>query len=404
MMSKDYNATVILEQDETIIKVENVTKIYGRNIKSAKKMLENNEGKGVIFKKTGSTVALNNVSFDVKKREILCIIGLSGSGKSTIIRCLNLLLRQTSGSIVVNGIDIASLNKKELLTFRRNQMSMVFQNFGLMDHRNVLDNVAYPLEVKGMAKEKREQKAKVMIKMVGLSGLEETSIHSLSGGMKQRVGIARALTSEADILLMDEPFSALDPLVRKDMQFELLKIQKNLGKTIIFVTHDIDEAFKLGDRVAIMKDGELIQIDTPEVMFDQPANEYVKSFIDDANRIKVFTAGHVMIAPSCLIKERVSAIVAINEMKENRVSSAYVVDEKMKFKGVVTIDSAFDAKQNNLPLIDKTDSTLSTVHVDTTIADLMNVVLESAYPVAVVDDELMLQGIITKSSILALLS
>lgn len=404
MMNKGFDKPAVTQQNESIIEVKHITKIYGRNVKNTKRLLENQEGKDAVFKKTGATVALHDVSFNVKKHEILCIIGLSGSGKSTIVRCLNLLLRQTSGNVYVNGVDISSLNKKELLTFRRNQMSMVFQNFGLMSHRNVLGNVAYPLEVKGIPKEQREKSARKMIKMVGLSGLEETSIQSLSGGMKQRVGIARALTSEADILLMDEPFSALDPLVRKDMQFELLKIQKNLGKTIVFVTHDIDEAFKLGDRVAIMKDGELIQIDTPEEMCNHPANDYVRNFIDDANKIKVFTASHVMIAPSCLIKEKVSAIVAIKEMKENRVSTAYVVDEKMKFKGVVTIDSAFDAKQKGIALSEKIDTTLQTVHVDTTITDLMNIVLESAYPVAVVDDEYMLQGIITKSSILSLLS
>ena len=208
------------------------------------------------------------------------IIGLSGSGKSTIIRCLNKLNRPTSGKIYFQNNDIDQLSKKELLDLRRNKISMVFQNFGLMSHRTVMENVAYGLEVKKVSKEEREKKAKEMISLVGLEGWEHQPISSLSGGMKQRVGLARALANDPEVLLMDEPFSALDPLVKRDMQFELLSIQRKLQKTVVFITHDINEAFKLGDTVAIMRDGRIIQIDTPQDMALNPADEYVAKFIE----------------------------------------------------------------------------------------------------------------------------
>ena len=213
-------------------------------------------------KKTGVSVGLWDINLQIPRGQIFVIIGLSGSGKSTLVRCFNRLNKPTSGSILFDGKDLAKLSKKELLEFRRNNISMVFQSFGLMSHRDVLGNVAYGLEVKGISRSEREEKAMEVISMVGLSGWEHQSCKNLSGGMRQRVGIARALANDPDVLLMDEPFSALDPLVRQDMQFELLQIQRKLKKTVVFITHDIDEAFKLGDTVAIMKDGKLVQVDT----------------------------------------------------------------------------------------------------------------------------------------------
>lgn len=388
---------------ENIIEVRHVTKIYGNKISSAKKLLDKGEDKNTIYKKTGATVAVTDLSFTVQKGEIFCIIGLSGSGKSTVIRCLNMLLKPTRGTVLINNVDIATLNKKELLEFRRNEVSMVFQGYGLMNHRNVMGNVEYGLEVKGVPKLERQEKSKEIIQMVGLKGLEEASIESLSGGMKQRVGIARALTSEAEILLMDEPFSALDPMVRKDMQFELLKLHKKLGKTIVFITHDMNEAFKLGDHVAIMQEGKLIQLDTPEEMSENPVSEYVKAFIDDADKTKIFTARHIMIPPSCLIKIKDPIILAIKEMQDNKVSTAYVVDEKMIFQGIVTIENAITYKDQKKRINDIVDSSAYYTHEDTTISNLLETMLQSRYPLAVVDENKVLQGIVVKSSILSLI-
>ncbi|MCC8178670.1 MAG: ATP-binding cassette domain-containing protein, partial [Cloacibacillus sp.] len=230
-------------------------------------------------------------------RRAFVIIGLSGSGKSTLVRCFNQLLRPTSGHVLFEGREIDSMKKKELLEFRRDKGSMVFQHFGLFTHRSVMDNVAYGLEVRGIPPEERHAKALEFIRMVGLDGWEGKAISSLSGGMKQRVGIARALANDPEVLLMDEPFSALDPIVRREIQFEFLQILRKLNKTVLFITHDIDEAFKLGDTVAIMRDGRIIQVDTPEEMSANPADDYVRSFIEGADRSQVLTAKNIMTVP-----------------------------------------------------------------------------------------------------------
>lgn len=258
-------------QNEYIIQVEHLTKLYGANKAEAERLLQAGKSKAEVFAKTGVTAALWDVSFRVKRGEVFVIIGLSGSGKSTVVRMLNMLNRPTSGRVIYDNSEIEKFGGKDLNDYRRNKISMVFQNFGLMSHRDVLGNVAYGLEVKGVSRVEREKKAMEMIGMVGLKGQERTPIGSLSGGMKQRVGIARALANDPEVLLMDEPFSALDPLVRKDMQFELLSLQRKLEKTVVFITHDINEAFKLGDTVAIMRDGRLIQVGTPEEMSAHPA-------------------------------------------------------------------------------------------------------------------------------------
>ncbi|MGB5823071.1 MAG: glycine betaine/L-proline ABC transporter ATP-binding protein [Proteocatella sp.] len=387
--------------NDNIIEVSNITKLYGINKKEASKMMNEGFSKDEVLKKTGVTVALWDVSFKVKRGEIYVIIGLSGSGKSTLVRCFNCLIKPTSGKIAFENKELEKLDKKELLEFRRNKISMVFQNFGLMSHRNVMENIAYGLEVKGVTKEERDQKSIEATKLVGLEGWENKPIASLSGGMKQRVGLARALANDPEVLLMDEPFSALDPLVRKDMQFELLSIQRKLGKTVIFITHDIDEAFKLGDTVAIMRDGKVVQIDTPENMSANPADDYVKLFIDSADKTKVMSVKHIMITPSCLVQEKSSAINAIREMRQNSISSAYAVDSKMKFKGIITIDSAIKANKENLPLFDFLISDTITVKEDTLINDVLSLAAESPFPIAIVNDLGVLRGIITKASVLA---
>ena len=389
-------------EDKYILSVKNLTKLYVLNKNEAVKMLKAGAEKNEVFKKTGVTSAIWDMSFDVKQGEIFVIIGLSGSGKSTVIRCLNRLHNPTSGTILFGGKDIGKFSQKELTDFRRNKISMVFQNFGLMSHRDVISNIEYGLEIKGISKEEREKKAMEVLKMVGLEGLEHANINSLSGGMKQRVGIARALANDPEILLMDEPFSALDPLVRSDMQFELLSIQKKLKKTIIFITHDINEAFKLGDKVAIMKDSRLIQLDTPENMSANPADDYVRQFIDSADKTKVISVKQIMFNPSCIIRLKEGAGIAIREMKSNRVSSAYVIDNHMKFLGIITIDNALKCRNENGFLSDYIFNEIPTTSSDALINDILPIAANTKFPIAVIDNgELM--GIVSKASILSTL-
>ena len=388
--------------EKHILSVKNLTKLYGLNKNEAMKMLKAGAEKNEVFKKTGVTSAIWDMSFDVKQGEIFVIIGLSGSGKSTVIRCLNRLHNPTSGTILFDGKDIGKFSQKELTDFRRNKISMVFQNFGLMSHRDVISNIEYGLEIKGISKEEREKKAMEVLKMVGLEGLEHTNINSLSGGMKQRVGIARALANDPEILLMDEPFSALDPLVRSDMQFELLSIQKKLKKTIVFITHDINEAFKLGDKVAIMKDSRLIQLDTPENMSANPADDYVRQFIDSADKTKVISVKQIMFNPSCIIRLKEGAGIAIREMKSNRVSSAYVIDNHMKFLGIITIDNALKCRNENGFLSNYIFNEIPTTSSDALINDILPIAVNTKFPIAVIDNgELM--GIVSKASILSTL-
>lgn len=378
-----------------------MTKLYGVHRDEAIKLLTQGAAKGEVYRKTGVTVALWNVSLQIPRGKIFVIIGLSGSGKSTIVRCFNRLIVPTSGKIWFNRADLTKINRRELLTFRREKIAMVFQSFGLMSHRNVLGNVAYGLEVRGVSKEEREQKAAAAIALVGLKGWEQKDCEQLSGGMRQRVGLARALANDPEVLLMDEPFSALDPLVRQDMQFELLSIQRKLGKTVIFITHDIDEAFKLGDIVAIMRDGQVIQVATPEFMSTNPANDYVARFIDSADKSKVLSVSNIMITPSCIVNLRVGPEHAVREMRKNGLSTAYVVDDKMRLQGILTISDALKAHNDNKTIEEVVWRDLAATSPDTLIQDALPLATSSPYPIAVVDDEHRIMGIVTKASVLS---
>lgn len=390
-----------MDNNTNILEIRKLSKIYGNEKNKAKKMKYEGKDKDYIYKKTGSTVALWDVNLDIKEGEIFVIIGLSGSGKSTLVRCFNLLNKPSNGSILFKGDDIAKYKKDELKNYRRNKISMVFQQFGLMSHRNVIGNVEYGLEIKGIDKKLRHEKSKEMIAMVGLEGYENEPISSLSGGMKQRVGIARALANDPEILLMDEPFSALDPLVRKDMQFELLTIQKKLNKTIIFITHDINEAFKIGDRVAIMKDGEVIQVDTPETMTTNPKTDYVRKFIDSADKTQVISVKNVMTKPNSIVKLKDSPKVAVKIMRANDVSSAYVVGEKMGFKGIVNIEGALKASKEGLSLESVLIEDILTTSDETLLSDIIQMATETKYPIAVVEEDGTFKGIVSKTNVLS---
>lgn len=389
-----------LENQKELLRVEHIEKIYGKNRKEAALLAAGGMEKEDIRAKTGATLALWDVNFSINQGEIFIIIGLSGSGKSTLVRFFNLLHQPTSGSIMYEGKNLLTLKKKELIEFRRNKVSMVFQHFGLMDHRNVIDNVAYGLEVVGMKKEERYTRAREVLNLVGLNGIDQQSIDSCSGGMKQRIGLARALASDTEVLLMDEPFSALDPLVRKEMQFELLTIQRRLKKTIIFITHDMDEAFKLGDRIAILREGRLIQVATPQEMISNPADDYVKTFIQSADKTKVVCVSQIMQTPTCVVRITDVSKRALQEMHSNSVSTAYVVDKEMKLQGIVTAQAALDALESDMLVKDFMSTDVQTVDIAAIIADILPVAVSSPYPLAVVEDGI-LRGIVTKASVIS---
>lgn len=373
--------------------------------KTAYKLLELGATRQDVLEATGMTAAVTDVSFRVGKGEIFVLIGLSGSGKSTLVRCLNMLHRPSRGEVLIDGEDITAYDEVKLQKLRRTKISMVFQNGGLLAHRDVMGNVGYGLEIRGVKKAEREAKALEMIRMVGLEGHERESLDSLSGGMRQRVGIARALASDPDILLMDEAFSALDPLVKNDLQFELLRIQEQTGKTIIFITHDINEAFKLGSRVGILRDGRMIQLDTPEKMLSAPANDYVRRFIDSVDTTKVLTVKHIMTVPGSVIKKTDGANVALNGMRASGVSSAYVVSDYMHFDGIITLEGALSVRDGKKTFEEAIIREVPFVrNLDAPVSSIVPLAAKTQYPLAVVDEHDVFRGIVTKASVLSSLS
>jgi len=386
------------------ITITDLYKIFGKNPSRAIPLLKDGKTKDEILEETGLTVAIDKASFEVQEQETFVIMGLSGSGKSTVLRCLNRLIEPTSGDVLIgeDQTNIMDLDKENLLELRRKRMSMVFQNFGLFPHRSVLDNVAYGLEIGGMGKSERDEKSIESIEMVGLKGYENKMPNELSGGMQQRVGLARALANDPEILLMDEAFSALDPLIRADMQDELLELQQKMSKTIVFITHDLDEALKIGDRVAIMKEGAVVQIGTPEQILTEPEDDYVKAFVQNVDRTKIITAQTIMRkAPTINIKKDGPG-VAVRKMKQDGISSIYVLDSDRKYKGIVTIDDAAEQKKKNVKSVDEIiRDDAGRTSPDTPVKHLLSDVLTSSYPVAVLDDEGRLTGIVDRASIIS---
>lgn len=385
------------------IEVKNATKIFGRNSKRAAQLLNKGKTKQEILKETGATVGVKNASFSVYEGEIFVIMGLSGSGKSTLVRLLNRLIDPTSGQILLDGEDIVQMNKEQLREVRRKKIGMVFQNFALFPHKTVLSNTEYGLEIQGISKEERVKKAKHSLELVGLAGYEEQLPGQLSGGMQQRVGLARALANDPDILLMDESFSALDPLIRKDMQDELLQLHDDMGKTIIFITHDLDEALRIGDRIALMKDGEIAQIGTPEEILMNPSNEYVEKFVEDVDLSKVLTAAHIMKRADTVQVDR-GPRVALRLMERLRISSIYVVDKRGRLLGAVKAQDAVQATENNQTLEEVLMEDVLTIPEDRVLTDLFDIVSTAVIPVAVVDTENRLKGIIIRGALIGALA
>jgi glycine betaine/proline transport system ATP-binding protein len=386
------------------IEVKGLTKIFGKNPKQGTKLLQEGKTKTEILKETGMTVGVNMASFEVNAGEIFVIMGLSGSGKSTLVRLINRLIEPNAGSVLVDGEDLAKMDKNKLRETRRKKLSMVFQGFGLFPHRTVWENAGFGLEIQGMNKDEIKEKALKSLELVGLVGYEDQYPSQLSGGMKQRVGLARALANDPDILLMDEAFSALDPLIRKEMQDQLMDLQASMHKTIIFITHDLDEALKIGDKIAIMKDGLIVQVGTPEDIMTNPANDYVERFVEDVDRSKVFSAQNVMKRPETIDIEKHGPRVALQRMKQAGISSIYVINKSKEFLGVVTADAAAEAVKNgNKDIYDVMITDVPVVAPDLSLNDLFELIHNSPVPVAVVENKI-LKGIIVRGAVLAALA
>jgi glycine betaine/proline transport system ATP-binding protein len=391
------------EDHMSIIEVRQLTKIFGQEPNRAEQLLRKGWSKEKIYKETKMTVGVNKANFTIEQGEIFVIMGLSGSGKSTLVRLLNRLIEPSSGHVLFNGKDIVQLSSDQLRELRRKNIGMVFQKFALFPHRTVLGNVEFGLEVQGIDKKNRKELAQNALKLVGLEGWEGSYPDQLSGGMQQRVGLARGLANDPDILLMDEAFSALDPLIRKEMQQELLLLQARMKKTIIFITHDLDEALRIGDRIALMKDGSIVQIGTPEEILIQPADNYVERFIEDVDLSKVLTAAHVMLQPETITPER-GPRVALQLMRDNGVSTLYVTDKEKKLLGVVTADDASFALKENKSIEEVMQVDAPRVPPETLLYELFEIMAETRTPVAVVDERHLLRGIIIKGAVLSALA
>ncbi|MFW5783284.1 MAG: quaternary amine ABC transporter ATP-binding protein [Spirochaetota bacterium] len=386
-----------------IIEVNDLYKVFGVNPKRTIPMIKQGMSKGEILKKTGCTIAINGATFAIEKRETFVVMGLSGSGKSTFIRCLNRLIEPTQGEIIVDGDDVMKMDQEKLRQTRRYKMSMVFQNFGLLPQRNVVNNVEFGLEISGMDKEQRRGKALDAIKLVGLEGFENSLTSELSGGMQQRVGLARALANDPEILLMDEAFSALDPLIRTQMQDELLELQAKMHKTIVFITHDLDEALKLGDRIAILgPDGRVRQIGTPEEILSKPADDYVRRFVQNVDRTKVITAATVGGHAATITYPREEVQSAIRVMERNSTSSVFVVDSDRHLKGIVTIDGAVELQKKGVA--DLSSAIIDDVYTtspSTPISDLLTTAIQTRFPIALIDEDGRFHGAVSRAAIIA---
>ena len=389
--------------DAPYISVRALWKVFGKNAPQVTAPENEGKDKSQILADLGAVVALQDVNFDVARGETFVVMGLSGSGKSTLVRCLIRLIEPTSGEIVVGGDDITRMTDKDLTDFRRRKIAMVFQHYGLMPHRTVLDNAAWGLETQGVDRDTRYRRVREVLELVGLGGWEDSYPRQLSGGMQQRVGLARALVVDPDILLMDEPFSGLDPLIRRQMQDELLRLQTELHKTIVFITHDLNEALKLGDRIAIMHDGAVAQIGSPEDIVLRPEDEYVGEFTQDVRLETIMTAAKIMVAPKATVMGHQGPRAALHTIAASDGDAAWVVDRQEHYLGMLSISSAQKALQLGVRRIDEgwehVESNYLPVFPDTTFDQLIPVAMGSDYPIPVVNENNTLVGEIHRSAL-----
>jgi glycine betaine/proline transport system ATP-binding protein len=385
-----------------IIRVESCSVVFGRRARQALEMRRLEKSKAEVEKETGSTIGVYDASFEVYRREIFVVIGLSGSGKSTLLRAINRLIEPTEGKVYLDGDLISEMSARQLREVRRKKIGMVFQHFGLLPNRTVLNNISFGLEIQGVPAQERRAKAEQMLDLVGLQGQGEKLITELSGGMKQRVGLARALATEQEILLMDEPFSALDPLIRRDMQNLFLDIQGEVKRTVVFVTHDLDEALRLGHRVAIMKDGEIVQLGTPEQILREPANEYVERFVEDVDYAKVRHAESVMVPAKEVAYINEGPTVVLRRMRRAGLSHIFVLDSDRRLVGLCKVEDVAKLAERDERELRAAVNEPPKVHRRTSLREVLPFfVAEGNTPVAVVDDEDHLEGIIVRGSLIA---
>ena len=337
---------------DSAIEIKNVWKVFGNNSEEALNAIQNKRiSKQEALEKYNSVIGVSDVSFDVKKGEIFCVMGLSGSGKSTLVRHINRLLEPTSGQILINNEDVMKLDQKSLQDLRNKKIGMVFQNFALMPHRSVLDNIAMPLEIRGISKNDRLDAANKILDIVELQGWGNKYAHELSGGMQQRVGLARALAADPEFLLMDEPFSALDPLIRRQLQGEFIKLSKQMKKTTVFITHDLDEAVRVGHRIAIMRDGKVIQIGTPEEIVMKPTDDYVADFVKGISRLKIVQAKSIMQAVEKFEKEFGIITVKLESVNENDLLNKLIEKSSIKNEPILVTNN----ENKNIGIITQAD-------------------------------------------------
>ena len=383
------------------ISCRQVWKIFGPRPTRVKDDLDPRLSRDEILERTGHLVAVKDISFGVPEGETFVVMGLSGSGKSTLIRCVSRLVEPTAGHIIIDGEDVVTMDDKQLLELRRHKVSMVFQHFGLFPHRRVIDNIAYGLEVQGVEKATRMERAAEVLELVGLSGWGSNYPRELSGGMQQRVGLGRALAVDPEILLFDEPFSALDPLIRRDMQDELLKLQAVVRKTMIFITHDFLEALKMGDHIAIMKDGEFVQVGTPEEVVLHPIDDYVKDFTKDVPRYKVLTAGAIMKRCQVVVRDSNDVTAVLSLMREKGCATAFVNKEGGDFLGTVSMEDIARAnKQGSGQLRSVVESNLPVLSPRITLDELIPITATSDRSIPVVDDANRLLGTVDRTTVM----
>jgi glycine betaine/proline transport system ATP-binding protein len=385
------------------IEIRHIFKVFGPHPRRWMEAARAGIGKDELLAKSGHTLGLRDISLSIEEGSIYVIMGLSGSGKSTLIRHFNRLIEPSAGQILVDGVDVVTLGRTELEKFRQRKMSMVFQRFGLFPHRSVIENVAYGLQVQGLGKAERRQRAMHWLEQVGLVGFENQYPHQLSGGMQQRVGLARALATDAEILLMDEAFSALDPLIRREMQDQLLQLQARLNKTIVFITHDLDEALRLGNRIAILKDGELVQEGTPEDILLKPADDYVQAFLQDVNRSKVLNAAHACNEASLTLTLRSKPARALERMAELRFEYAAVLDGK-RLTGVLLRSDAERAVRDGARDIARYVGDMASVPATTVLDEVLAHLLRSTEPLAVTGDNDEFLGLLSRSKVVDLVT
>ncbi|MGG5217946.1 MULTISPECIES: glycine betaine/L-proline ABC transporter ATP-binding protein ProV [Rahnella] len=384
------------------IEVKNLYKVFGENPDRAFKMIDAGKGKEEIFEKTGLSLGVKNASLAIEEGEIFVIMGLSGSGKSTMVRLLNRLIEPTRGEVLIDGEDIAKISEAKLRQVRRSKISMVFQSFALMPHLTVLNNTAFGMELAGVPVEERNAKAIDALRQVGLENYANSYPDELSGGMRQRVGLARAMANNPDILLMDEAFSALDPLIRTEMQDELVKLQAQHQRTIVFISHDLDEAMRIGDRIAIMQGGEVVQVGTPEDILNNPANDYVRTFFRGVDISQVFSAKDIARRRGTLIRKTpgFGPRAALKLLEDEDREYGYVLERGQKFIGVVSIESLKTALKANQSLESALLETPAAVQADMPLSELISHVAAAPCAVPVINEDNNYIGIISKAMLL----